>query len=216
MRLRNIVLVGVIMWTVQARAEWYHEVSGNVNFYLETGTSNSSTSTEKEKADQKNVVVSGMYGMFMDNGFEPFFEAQYNSESFGLKDYVSRLAKIGLGFGVLFNMPFDLSGGGKEKKDPHRTGVLQAHLIPYGGLMVGYDNENGSIKRQDAATETTKDANITTKFMVGCRYRILENVFTNSSVRASYQTVENKVDSQGGKSTRLTIDLRLLGLSLIF
>ncbi len=202
----------VVCGASQAKAELLQEVSGNVKFYFETAASKNTTASDKDEADQSNIAASGMYGLIGENGFEPFLEAQVSTDTFLTGEYTSQIQKTSLGLGVLFNVPFSI--GEPTKKSKGENSLTQATLIPYGGLMVGVDNESGTIKRQ-SMKEKTKDASVTTKFMVGVRTKVLENLYINTSVRASYQTVENKIDETSGKNTRLTIDVRLLGLSVI-
>ncbi|MFW7380206.1 MAG: hypothetical protein ACOH5I_15440 [Oligoflexus sp.] len=198
-------------------AEFKHEFSGSFTY------AHSSGATESEAEDSTgNTAVKGSgidltmtYGYFLQNLAQPTIEVRYRSDTHKIGDLSAAANTLEFGFGVLFNVPI---GQRDKDADPSLGRFHNAKYIPFGGVMLTKMGVEQSHQNNEKTSVTANE--IVTKLVFGTRYLLYPNIALGSSIRTFYQsenTTHTVSDTEGGKAgNRLTVEARLISLSLLF
>jgi|GEM_PF-657174 len=189
------------------RHEWMFK--GDVDFLKVSTKSKPSESALNEQGLSMNAEL--LYGYFIGEFVEPVFELGYSQSKNKVGDFDGTSRKLSWGAGVLFNLPLM-----NDEKDAR---LHLAKWVPFGGLLVMSETSENDGKL--ASTSSSNNKNLMTNLVAGARFMAYPNVSINTSLRLSYEKssteAEAEADSKsGGERSKVRIQARLLGFSLLF
>ena len=187
------------------RHEWMFK--GDVDFLKVSTKSKPSESALNEQGLSMSAEL--LYGYFIGEFVEPVFELGYSQSKNKVGEFDGTSRKLSWGAGMLFNLPLM-----NEEKDAR---LHLAKWVPFGGLLVMSETTENDGKL--ASTSSSNNKNLMTNLVAGARYMAYPNVSINTSLRLSYEksSTEAEADSKsGGERSKVRIQARLLGFSLLF
>ncbi len=190
---------------VEDSGKYTHEVSGLFNIDNFTGTADTGTATPSSAL---NIQLSALYGYIVNENLEPVAELDYLSGSGGLGSDSSDTkagSEIRIGVGMRVNLPVAHSETGKKSLE-------ESKFIPWMGFIIS------SVTASDkVGTTSLGGSNLGIKLTFGNRYRLLDDVTINSSMRIQYDSNNTKDESSASvTSTSMVVELRLATISLFF
>jgi hypothetical protein len=180
------------------RNSYFQELDFSLRVELEKETSPNATT-----GISPVIGASVGYGYCLYSGVEPFIEASYKTYSDTFTGGKQTTSTTDFGVGVLFNLY------------PHK-GIEPGALRPYGGAAIVRSDiaVSSELSGQSPFTRRVTDTN--TQFVFGTKYYLGRDIALNPQARFFTTNGDRSAGSANMSSRRLGIDLRLLGVTLIF
>lgn len=212
----NYLVLASLALAGAAQAENYqHEINGSLKYLYTSGATQSDPENPRSEVNGNGIDLIISYGYFFPNLVQPIMELRYRSNSLKIGNVTEAVSDMEFGLGVLFNVPIPKDFNKKNKED---NKFRNARLIPFGGVMIS--KLGAEHNRNTEGGQSVSADEMVTQLIFGSRYMIYQNVALSSSIRSFYQsekTTTTEGDSSSSKArNRLTIEARLLSLSLIF